>query len=104
MGKEGAAAQYESRKRGRGSAEALLASPVRNSHQAQVQIFSPACENKSFSDTFPPVCLSLHGPTAASETPLYLPRSTPSMCFDIGYLREGMCVRGVQIKGGLNTC
>lgn len=99
MASEGAAAQYQSRKRGRGSAQVLLASPVRNSHQAQIQIFSPACENKSFSDTFAPARLSLHGLTAASETLLYLPRSTPSMCFDISLsaVRGG---RGGPDKGG----
>lgn len=50
---EGAVVECQKGKNGGSfSAEIHVASLERNSHQAQVQIFSPTCENKSFSEHF----------------------------------------------------
>lgn len=72
------------------SVENLVASLERNSIQRRSRFFSQARENKSFLLALFHMarqgCVSLHGPTAA---PLYLPRSMPSVRFDISLSTGG---------------
>lgn len=104
---EGAVVESEKRKTGGVFAvEILVASLERNSHQAQVQIFSPTCENKSFFLALFHMamqgCLSLHGLTAARKAHCYIYlKACQVFALILAYLQEGMWMGSQDKNTGL---